>query len=385
MIGGIFTIGYLLYICSVVRLVRANDVALEAMLVGRIFMYAASIFLLALAYTKARKNLPIWPVIALPFLLPFVITAAGMHYMELLVAMSTAVLCLDRDGHRNLKIVAIAGFCLVVLVGALGYFELIPNLVVKGKQAAGSGWSDLRQKNSLGFDNPNNSFYFLFSSAYLFFLLNERRWMYLVGLVMAVLLPVVQNKTYPIAFLFLVAAPYFSAEKVFTRFAVRAMFVSTFFVGLLSTIIPQRLISFSTEHLGVDRSMYDRITSLRATKVLALAEKRDLLSLLFGGKPNPGDSLFLYFIEVFGVVPTIGLFFLMGRAINILLARGKTTQAVAVAIIPMIGLMEAPISGHAPIMVGLIFVIATAYQSRSLARRPAFSRHEGAMEQTVTP
>ncbi len=371
MIRALLCTSYVAYILSAVRFMRQSPVSLELLYGIRATMYVSSIILLFVQYGNSKAHrIPIAPFIMMLLLVPFLTLDARLHYVELVVAVSTAVLCLQKAGEKALVSAAKYGVVTVILVALLAKFELIPNAVIEGKKLF-----DFRIKNCLGFDNPNNSFYFLFSSAYVFFALKKRNALILTSFAMLLMLPEVQNKTYTIVLTILLVLPPIVRKLSCEKLSIWAMFLGSYFVGVVSVLIPNLIFGRILPVLGVSIPILDRITSLRASKLVRYAEHRSLFSLAFGGKPNPGDSFFLFMVESLGLPILMVFFFVSYKAILSLFAEKKVEHAYAIAVMPLLGLMEAPVSGHSLMIVCYFYIVLQAF-------RPVFVRisavHEGA-------
>lgn len=338
----LFAVAYLSLILSTVLAVKLSESLSLLFFVSR---SAALIGILAIwAYTSAyteRAN-RIVAIFSLVFL-PYIFTSAYLAYLDVLV-----ILILATNFQRSVSIekyyvrLAYASLALVLVIALLAWSSVIP--------MATFTWED-RVKNSLGFSNPNTFYFFVFSSAMVFFLFKRRVAFFLTGVAMLGLFPLVGSRTFMGTYV-LLAGIWIWPSLIRYRLFILTLWVwlaAVTALGLMTIVFPAEAALLLNAVLQLDAN---ELFSNR----LNLAEQAmasDTVQLLLGGLVNTTDSLYAYFMNGFGLAGLFVFLFWAWISVARQVHRGRPIALAIAAIYFTVGLVEVPFDGSA--LIAIVF------------------------------
>ncbi|MFM6993191.1 MAG: hypothetical protein ACKOWD_18365, partial [Rhodoferax sp.] len=230
-------------------------------------------------------------------------------------------------------------------------------------------WKE-RVKNSMGFTNPNTFFYYILSSAFVFFVYRVRFGFFFCGALIIGLYSIVGSRTFLIAYLLLLLA-WVRPGLLHRTSVVAALWLWLTFavlLGLLTAIFPIQTSLALSALTGLD---VNEMTSNRL-ELMSEASSRTNLQLLLGGKENDADSLYVYLLNGFGIfsLPLFLYATVLSIARNV---RQRRPSVLALACIYFtIGVIEVPFDGSA--MIALVFVLSLFFQHEPARRRQTASQ-----------
>lgn len=331
-----FLFAYLLLIASTIFAVSSDATLVSHLLVARIGLYV--LIMLAWVLRVVPSPRKYFGLIALfACIAPYLLTGGYMFVIDtsIIFAFASALGNRDTDTGRFFIRSAYISAALVVLIGVLSAIDILPS--------ADFEWGG-RVKNSAGFTNPNTYYYYLFASAFIFFVFNDLIGFFLIGLVMALFYAVVESRTFFFAYilmmLYLLCARLMSAGLRNGFLWVCLVAVMSF--GTVTAIYPLEVAAGFSILFGLDAS---DILSNRLDIISDGAALGSPQFGVFGGKANYADSLYVYFINgvglVFSCLAAAFLFHIIWRKSR-LASRGRVL--VVSVVYMMIGCFEVPYS-----------------------------------------
>lgn len=355
----LFAGAYLLLIISTIALFKSSSILSLLCFAGRAGALVAILMLWLSNSTlrlKANRTALLFGVAFIPYLL----TDARMAYLDvmiLLVMASTMAHVPSSDAF--LKRLAYLSLGVVVLIAALASLSLLPSNLFE--------WKD-RLKNSMGFTNPNTFFYYILSSAFVFFVYRVRLGFFLCGALIVGLYNVVGSRTFLIAYLLLMLV-WMRPSLLHRKLVISTMwlwFSLAVTLGLLIALFPAQTSIALTTFTGLD---VNELTSSRF-ELISESISRSTLQLMLGGKANNADSLYVYFLNDFGLVSVpVFLYATVSSLARHVRQRNPSMLALA-CIYFTIGLIEVPFDGSA--LIALVFVFCVFFQHP----RQGCGRHE---------
>lgn len=361
----LFASAYLLQIISVVYLVRSQQDVVDMILLLRMFVY----FLLILSWSsfggiQRRQGLLI--AIAAILFSPYLLTNAWMSYIDILI-MSMFVVVLGKNWFELrpyfIKL-AFLSMCLVACVAVFSYIGVLPSNVFE--------W-DGRVKNSMGFLNPNTLYYFLFSSALVFYVFRSRLGLYLSGALIVGFYPIVGSRTFLfscLVMLFLWFRPvWFKGGVVRAVLWIALVFILS--LGFSMVWFPIELSSMLSSIFEVDAN---EILSNRLDIAKATEPNSGVMTFLFGGLENTADSLYVFLLNGFGVFGVIIFAAIFAMALVQGIRRSGEVLMVVALIYLMVGLVELPFDGSS--LLSLIFFLMLFGSGGAGLQAQRFEREE---------
>lgn len=350
--GRLFLAAYILSIVSSLFFVRNNDALALAFLVARLLVLVGLVmaWLLKIGTTlRVDKGFLLVAVL----LLPYAATPAYMMYVDTAVLFLFASLLNAEDRVEvTLMRVAYLSLSFVVFCALLGYVGILPAAVFE--------WGE-KSKNSLGFVNPNTLFYYIFSSAFVFFALKDKRGFLSAGLIMAVLYPLVQSRAYAIGYIMLGLCWVF--QSLLGSFPGRVFLWiwlgSIAGLGVASGLYPLEMslaISFIFD-IDINEMLSNRLELMEDR-----GSAHGMLDLLLGGISNDADSLFVYWINAVGLPLSLLLLGLIVYQAYKHSAWFSPRLMVVVCVYFTVGLIETPYDASS--LVALLFVWMVFYNKR---------------------
>lgn len=345
----LFAGAYVLLIVSTIALFKANATLSLLCFAGRAGALVA-ILLLWLTHStvrlKANRSALLFGVAFLPYLM----TDARMAYLDVLILLVMgSSMAHEPSSETFLKRLAYLSLGLVVLIAALASLSLLPSNAFE--------WKD-RLKNSMGFTNPNTFFYYILSSAFVFFIYRVRLGFFLCGALIIGLYSTVGSRTFLIAYLMLMLV-WIRPLLLHRSFVIAGLWLwlsVAVTLGLLIALFPVQSSLTLTALTGLD---VNELTSSRL-ELISESSSRSNWQLLFGGKANNADSLYVYLLNDFGLV-SIPLFLYATVSSIARHVRQRNPSVLALACIYFtIGLIEVPFDGSA--LIALVFVFSVFFQ-----------------------
>lgn len=352
----IFGISYFLLILASTRLVRDDIVLLDNVNILRIALIGAA-GALWIGRSTVDRSMPLSAMIVGALLSFYMLTDAIVAFVDVLsLLIFSAALARSRSSGKYLVYLAygsLAFVCAIAIFAALG---VLPSTVYE--------WEG-RVKNGYGFGNPNTFFFYLFSSAFTFFVFRERRGFFLSGLIIAVMYASVGSRTFGIAYLFIFMA-FLLANRINGRLLQTTLWAGILLValaGVLTVYFPYEISQWSSGILQVNS---DELLSSR----LSLMERAysDISDAEFwlGGMENASDSMYYYFASSFGILILLALLGVTLYRLGNLSKRYGSIPLVFVLSFLMVGIVEVPFDGSA--LMSLVFIYVIFYDSSVFER-----------------
>lgn len=355
---GMFAAAYALLIIASIRFVRDDIALLENITIARIGLVALS-SALWIGRSTIDRTLSISVVTIGIVLSPYLLTEAIISYVDIfsLLIFSAAI----SKSHEPEKFFVYTAYSSLALVGFIALMATVGVL-----PSTSFEWNG-RVKESFGFTNPNTFFFYIFSSAFVFFIFRRSRGMIVCGLFIAAMYLSVGSRTFALAYAFIAAGYYFSKQinGWHVRFSLLIAIVSVILVGMLTIYFPRAFSEWTLSTIGIDT---DELFSSR----LSLMEFELSYSTLnnaefwLGGLKNVSDSMYAYFVNGFGLMlSTVFLLAMFHRTVG-LSRRYGSAPLVFVLTFLMIGIVEVPFDGSA--LMSLLFIYALFYDQNAFAR-----------------
>lgn len=357
----LFTGAYVLLIVSTIALFKENATLSLLCFVGRAGALVAILVLWLTDSTlrmKANRNALLFGIAFLPYLM----TDARMAYLDVLILLVMASSMAHQPSSETfLKRLAYLSLGLVFVIAILASLSILPSNSFEWKE---------RVKNSMGFTNPNTFFYYILSSAFVFFVYRARLGFAVCGAVMIGLYSIVGSRTFLIAYLLLLLA-WVRPSLLHRTSVVAALWLwltLAVLLGLLTALFPIQTSLALSALTGLD---VNELTSNRL-ELMSEAGSRTNLQLLLGGKENDADSLYVYLLNGFGLfsLPLFLCATVLSIARNV---RQRRPSVLALSCIYFtIGVIEVPFDGSA--MIALVFVLSLFFQHEPARRRQTVSQ-----------
>lgn len=347
----LFAVAYTLMIISSLYLVKSNASLADVVFLTRLLVYGLifSVWFLGIASTlKVDKRILIFVLPCFPYLL----TNGYMAYIDTAILLIAAHQ-ISRLPNRQKYFVklAYASLFLVVFCAVAAKFGLIATTVFEFGE---------RAKATYGFGNPNNLYYYVFTSAFIFYRWKVTKGFVICGFVLVVLYPSVESRTFMIAYLLLAAfwaanPKWIKSSKIFFLWC---WLGGALTLGMLMCVFPLEVSIALSYITGID---INELLSNRLDVINNQSAGRTMLSILFGGVENTADSLYVYLANGFGVVGLISFELLVVLLVRKHLA-SKNVRALTMACVYLTAaLVEAPYSGSA--LVAIFFIWMLLYRA----------------------
>lgn len=354
----LFAGSYLLLIVSTIALFKQSDTLSLLCFIGRVGVMVTIILVWLTDSALRLKANRIVVVFGLAFL-PYLLTEARTAYLDVVILLILASLIQRTESSaRFLQRLAYLSLALVVLVAALASLSLLPTNAFE--------WEN-RVKNSMGFTNPNTFFFYILSSAFVFFVYANRIGFFLCGMLMIGLYSVVGSRTFVIAYLLLLLI-WFRPHLLRKKWVIAVLWLWLLLavaLGLVVALFPIQTSIALSAFLGLD---VNDLTSNRM-ELLAAAVNPSGLQLLFGGEANNADSLYVYLLNGFGLINLLAFLFAAIKSIRRHLAQGKPFVLALACIYFTIGIVEVPFDGSA--LIALVFMLCVFFEHAGQNVRPA--------------
>lgn len=361
---GMFAAAYALLIITSVRFVRDDIGLLTNINIVRIAIVALS-SALWIGRSTIDRTLSMSVVGIGLVLSPYLLTDAIISYVDILsLLIFSAAVARSRDAEKFFVYAAYGSLALVALIAALATLDVLPSTSFE--------WNG-RVKESFGFTNPNTFFFYIFSSAFVFFIFRQSRGMILCGIFIVAMYVSVGSRTFALAYLF-IAGSYYLANRInggMIRFGLFAAIVGVTAIGLLTIYFPRGFSDWTLAVLGVDS---DELFSSRLSLMEFELGYSQLNNAEFwlGGLKNVSDSMYAYFVNGFGLLLSgVFLFAMFDRTLR-LSQRYGSAPLVFVLTFVMIGIVEVPFDGSA--LMSLLFIYALFYDHGAFHRWTEASR-----------
>lgn len=355
---GMFAAAYALLIIASIRFVRDDIALLDNINIARIALVALS-SALWIGRSTIDRSLPLSVVTIGIVLSPYLLTEAIVSYVDIIsLLIFSAAIAKSRDPEKFFIYTAYASLALVGLIALLATVGVLPSTSFE--------WNG-RVKESFGFTNPNTFFFYIFSSAFVFFIYRQSRGLIICGIFIAVMYLSVGSRTFALAYVFIATGYYFSnrINGGMTRFGLLSAIVGVALTGIVTIYFPRAFSDWTLSVIGIDS---DELFSSR----LSLMEFELSYSTLnnaefwLGGLKNVSDSMYAYFVNGFGLLLSIiFLLAMFSRTIN-LSKRYGSAPLVFVLTFLMIGIVEVPFDGSA--LMSLLFIYALFYDQGAFFR-----------------
>lgn len=282
---------------------------------------------------------------------PYLFSDAYLAFLDVLVLLVLVSDFRKSSTTENYYIwLAHLSLSLVLLIGLLAWLSIIPTSTF--------AWEG-RIKESMGFNNPNTFYFFLISSAVVFFLFERTVSFFLVGVAIIGLFPIVGSRTflatYALMAMFCVWPRILHYHLVIAL--LWAWLAAATFLGLTSVLFPSVITIYLNAAIGID---VNELVSQRL-ELLANARMTGVFQLIFGGVNNKSDSLFGYFVNSFGIVGVALLLYITLTNARRQVRSGRPIALVFTAIFFTTGLAEVPFDGSA--LVALVFLSTVLFGS----------------------
>lgn len=355
----LFAGAYALLVVSTIALFKASASLSLLCFTGRAVALVAILFLWLTDSTlrlKANRSTVLFGIAFLPYLM----TDARMAYLDVLILLVMASsMANESSSEIFLKRLAYISLGLVVIIAILASLSLLPSHSFE--------WKD-RVKSSMGFTNPNTFFFYILSSAFVFFVYRIRLGFFVCGALIFGLYGTVGSRTFLIAYLLLLLA-WMHPRLLNSKPMVAALWFwlsVVLLLGLLTALLPVQTTLALTAITGLD---VNELTSSRL-ELISESVSRSNLQLLLGGQANNADSLYVYLLNGFGLLSMPLFLYVMVSSIARHVRHSNPVVLVLACIYFTIGLIEVPFDGSA--MIALVFVLSVFFQHvRHQRRKPS--------------
>lgn len=355
---GMFGAAYALLILASIRFVRDNNTLLDGINILRTLLIALSCALWV-GRSTIDRTLSL-SVVAIGLVLsPYVLTGAIVSYVDILsLLIFGAAISKSRDPEEFFVYMAYGSLALIGLIALMATIGVIPSTSFE--------WNG-RVKESFGFTNPNTFFFYIFSSAFVFFIFRRSRGMILCGIFIVIMYVSVGSRTFALAYAFIAISYYFANQTngSVIRFGLLGAIVAIALIGMLTIYFPREFSNWTLSVIGVDS---DELFSSR----LSLMEfdlnysTLDPARFWLGGMENVSDSMYAYFVNGFGLLlSTVFLLLMFYRSVD-LSRRYGSAPLIFVLTFLMIGIVEVPFDGSA--LMSLLFIYALFYDRDAFFR-----------------
>ncbi len=352
----IFALSYLFLIVASIRFVRDNPGLLYNLNVLRVGLVGGA-GALWIGRSTIDRTMPLSVAIVGVLLSLYLLTDAIIAFVDVLsLLIFSAALSRSRDADKFLVYLAYGSLAVVCGIVVLATIGVLPTSVFE--------W-DGRVKNAYGFTNPNTLFFYIFASAFTFFICKEKRGFILSGIIMAVLYAGVGSRTFGLGYVVTLIGFFVlnRSNSPILRLGLWIAILVVSIAGLLTVYFPYEVAEWSS---GLFRVSSDELFSSRLS-ILELAHS-DITPAEFwlGGLENDTDSMYNYFVASFGLL--VSLVFMVATLYRVykLSKRYGPAPLVFALTFLMIGLVEVPFDGAA--LMSLVFVYALFYQDRIFER-----------------
>jgi hypothetical protein len=355
---GMFAAAYSLLIIASIRFVRDDIALLDNINIARIGLVALS-SALWIGRSTIDRTLSLSVVTIGIVLSPYLLTDAIISYVDIFsLLIFSAAISKSREPEKFFVYTAYGSLALVGLIALMATVGVLPSTSFE--------WNG-RVKESFGFTNPNTFFFYLFSSAFVFFIFRKSRGLIICGIFIAVMYLSVGSRTFALAYVF-IATGYYFFKRINggpVRFSLLLAIVSVTLIGMLTIYFPRAFSEWTLSTIGIDS---DELFSSR----LSLMEFELSYSTLnnaefwLGGLKNVSDSMYAYFVNGFGLLlSTVFLLAMFHRTVG-LSQRYGSAPLVFVLTFLMIGIVEVPFDGSA--LMSLLFIYALFYDQNAFVR-----------------
>lgn len=351
-----FALSYLLLILASVAFVRADKSLVDNINILRILLIGAA-GALWIAKGTADRSLSVAAIVVGILLFPYLLTESFISYVDVLSLMIfSAALARVRETEKYLVYLAYGSLAVVCVICVLAAIGILPSIVFE--------WEG-RSKNAYGFTNPNTLFFYIFSSAFTFFIYREWRGIAISGLVMALMYASVGSRTFAIAYVFILAGFLFFKyiNGRLARVGLWATILAVTMSGVLTVYFPFEFSHFTSIVLGVDS---DELFSSRFTIMEQAYSDADDVGFWLGGIENVSDSLYAYFANSFGLLVSTAFLVILFARIARLSKRYGSIVLIYSLVFLMIGIVEVPFDGSA--LMSLVFVYVLFYDESVFQR-----------------
>lgn len=361
---GMFGAAYALLILASIRFVRDDIALLDNINILRILLVALS-SALWIGRSTIDRTLSL-SVIAIGLILsPYLLTDAIVSYVDIFsLLIFGAAISKSRDPEKFFIYIAYGSLALVGLIALMATIGVLPSTSFE--------WNG-RVKESFGFTNPNTFFFYIFSSAFVFFIFRQSRGLILCGVFIAAMYVSVGSRTFALAYAF-IAMGYYFANRINggpVRFGLLLAIVGISLIGMMTIYFPRGFSNWTLSVFGIDS---DELFSSR----LSLMEfdlsysTLDPAEFWLGGMKNVSDSMYAYFVNGFGLLLSAVFLLLMFYRSLDLSRRYGAAPLIFVLTFLMIGIVEVPFDGSA--LMSLLFVYALFYDRDAFYRWTAAAR-----------
>ncbi|MBK6850094.1 MAG: hypothetical protein IPG93_00375 [Burkholderiales bacterium] len=343
----LFLVGYLLYIVGSVYLVRENESLSNDFVAIRLLIYILLLLLWisGVAYRlTVRTNVFLLAII----LLPYVATAAYLSYVDLLIlTILASSVGSGRESRQYFLTTAYASLAVVLCIVGFSLFGAIPTKMFE--------WQG-RVKDGLGFANPNTMYFFVFSAAFVGYYYKSMILFAGCGAVMIGFYWFAQSRAYALCYLILAVQWRADPRWLFGLYEmlVRSWLYFVLALGLLIGLFPIEVSTALGLILGID---VNELLSNRLELISGRSEGRSIWGYLLGGKENDADSLYVYFINSFGLVGVVLFAYYFLRNLAQVDVSLRLRVAVLSGVFLTVGIIEAPIDGSALISLFWIWIV----------------------------
>lgn len=346
----LFAGAYFSFILSSTALVRQDDTSslLVFLLRSGALIGILAFWLMSIAHSSRASRVTIgfaglfWP---------YLFSDAYLAYFDVLVLLVLGSNFRKSSTTEKYYIwLAYLSLGLVLLIALLAWFAIIPTRAF--------AWEG-RVKEAMGFANPNTFYFFLTSSAVIFFLFKRPLSFFLTGVVIIGLFPLVGSWTFLITYI-LMAMFWVWPSILHYRLIIAllwAWLTATILLGLFTVWFPVNTTLFLNVAIGAD---VNELTSNRFGLLINAGEK-NVFQLLLGGVENRFDSLYAYFLNSFGIVGMVAVLYIVLASVRRQVRAGSPIALAFTAIFFTTGLAEVPFDGSA--LISLVFFSTVLFGS----------------------
>lgn len=346
-ISSAFLAAYCLLIISTVLRFRVADGDVDYFLLARGAIYSLILLAWLLEVVPNPKRY-LWVMLLMVLLAPYLLTHGYMIAVDTSMVFVTAS-GLNVEGKTSRRFFLRAAYIsalIVLCVAILAVLGLLPSAQFE--------WGG-RFKDSVGFLNPNTFYYYLFSSAFIMFVVEDLLGFILMGLIMAAFYPLAESRTFFFAYMLLLF--YWVLRRILNG-KIRNILIwigiaLAIFFGMLSGLYPFETSGVLAIAFGFDPS---EVLSNRL-EIIDAGSDASLFSLL-GGNANYADSFYVYLMSGVGLplsfVAILAVLRLLVRKSN---SRSDGKLLMAALVYFTIGCFEVPYGGSSLIAVFFAWVV----------------------------
>lgn len=349
--SALFAMAYTLMIIASLYGVKGDAMLADVVFLVRLLIYGL-IFIIWILSTasafKTDKRLLIFAI----FFFPYLLTNGYMAYIDTLIILIVAyqISRLPNGQEFFVKLAYVSLFLVVCCAGAAEFGFITTTVFEFGERA----------KATYGFGNPNNLYYYVFTSAFIFYRWRIAKGFFICGLVLVALYPSVDSRTFMIAYLLLAA--FWTANPKWLRssiiFFLWCWLGGVLAFGLLMGLFPLEVSIALSYITGID---INELISNRLEIINNRSAGRTMLSILWGGVENTADSLYVYLANGFGVGGLILFELLVIALVRKHLASNNVRALTMACVYLTVALVEAPYSGSA--LIAVFFISMLLYRS----------------------